>query len=67
MVVQIITRKTEGEMDRGDEFVLVETLPEEAFRRVHLPGAVNLTDMGEIPALLPDKGAEIITYCANFN
>ena len=54
-------------MDRGDAFVLVETLPEEAFRRVHLPGAVNLTDVGEIPTLLPDKGAEIITYCTDFN
>ena len=68
MVVQTITREElKAKMDRGDEFVLVETLPEEAFRRVHLPGAVNLTDMDEIPTLLPDKGAEIITYCTNFD
>lgn len=54
-------------MDRGDEFVLVETASESAYRRAHLPGALNLEDMGEIPELLPDKSAEIITYCSNFN
>ena len=66
--VETVTREELKErMDRGDEFVLVETLPEQAFRRAHLPGAVNLDDMDKIPTLLPDKGAEIITYCTNFN
>ena len=54
-------------MDRGDDFVLVETLPESAFKKRHLPGAVNLDDMSKISDLLPDKDAEIITYCTNFN
>lgn len=66
--VQTIDREALKEkMDRGDDFVLVETLPEAAFRRRHLPGAVNLDDMGRIPELFPDKEAEIITYCTNFN
>jgi rhodanese-related sulfurtransferase len=66
--VETITREELKEkMDRGDEFVLVETMPEAAYRRQHLPGAVNLNDVGEIPSLLPDKEAEIITYCSNFN
>ena len=66
--MQTITREElKAKMDRGDEFILVERLHEEVFRRVHLLGTVNLTDVGEIPTLLPDKGAEIITYCANFN
>ncbi len=54
-------------IDRGDDFVLVETLPETAFKKRHLPGAVNLDDVGRIPELLPDKEAEIVTYCTNFN
>ncbi len=54
-------------MDRGDDFVLVETLPESAFRKRHLLGAVNLDDMSRVPELFPDKEAEIITYCTNFN
>ena len=54
-------------MDRGDDFVLVETLPESAFKKRHLPGAVNLDDMSKVSDLLPDKAAEIITYCTNFN
>ena len=63
--VRTISREELKEkMERGDEFVLVETLPEEAFRREHLPGAVNLSDMDQVPALLPDKSAEIITYCS---
>ena len=63
--VRTISREELKEkMDRGDEFVLVETLPEEAFRREYLPGAVNLSDMDQVPALLPDKSAEIITYCS---
>ena len=66
--METITREELKEkMDRGDEFVLVETLPESRYRSSHLPGAVNLEDMDEVPNLLPDKSAEIITYCSNFN
>jgi hypothetical protein len=32
-------------MDRGDGFILAETLPAQAFKRAHLPGAINLEDM----------------------
>lgn len=66
--VETVTREElKKKMDRGDEFVLVETASESAYRRAHLPGAVNLEDMNEIPKLLPDKSVEIITYCSNFN
>lgn len=68
MDIQTIDREALKEkMDRGDDFVLVETLPEAAFRKRHLPGATNLDDMGKIPEIFPDKDAEIITYCTNFN
>jgi rhodanese-related sulfurtransferase len=54
-------------MDRGDEFVLLEVLSEEAYRRAHLPGAIQFQDMDLIPDLLPDRGAEVVAYCSNFN
>ncbi|WP_207955818.1 rhodanese-like domain-containing protein [Rubrobacter marinus] len=56
-----------AKIDRGDDFVLVETLPESAFKKRHLPGAVNLDDMGKVSEMFPDKDAEIVTYCTNFN
>lgn len=65
-VATISREELKEKMDRGDDFVLVETLPEAAYRRAHLPGAVNLDDMERIPMLLPDKGAEIVVYCTNF-
>jgi rhodanese-related sulfurtransferase len=66
--LQTIDREALKEkMDRGDDFVLVETLPESAFRKRHLPRAVNLDDMSRVSELFPDKDAEIITYCTNFN
>lgn len=51
-----ITREgLKEKIDRRDEFVLVETLPEQAFRWQYLPGAA-LEDLEQIPALLSDKG-----------
>ena len=51
---------------RGHRVILVETLAEHAFRKGHLPGAVNMprSKVAELaPMLLPDKGADIIVYC----
>jgi len=55
-------------IDRGDDFLLVETLPATSYQHNHLPGAINLPpDSVATMAsqLLPDKGAEIVVYCAN--
>jgi rhodanese-related sulfurtransferase len=57
-----------GKIDRGDKFLLVETLPAVAYHHEHLPGAINLPPdrVRELaPQLLPDKGAEIIVYCSS--
>jgi rhodanese-related sulfurtransferase len=57
-------------MDRGDLFTLVEILPETAYQHEHLPGAINLPPdrvKESAPQVLPDKGAEIIVYCASFD
>ena len=48
--------------------VLAEALPEKYFRDWHLPGARHLPhDEVErlAPAVLPDKSAEIVVYCAS--
>ncbi len=54
-------------IDRGDDFVLVETLEEEHYELTHLPGAINLppgeTDQAE--ELISDKSAEVVVYCAS--
>ncbi len=55
-------------IDRHDEFLLVETLPETAYHHAHLPGAINLPPekVAELaPTLLPDKHASIVVYCAS--
>ena len=57
-------------LDRGDEFLLVETLPEEQYRHTHLPGAINLPPdvvRESAPELLPDKHADIVVYCGSPN
>ena len=64
-----ITRDAlKAKLDAGEPIVLVEALPEKYFRHAHLPGAVNIPhDQVDAlaPALLTDKGAEIVVYCAN--
>ena len=65
---EVISREElKAKMDRGEDFVLLEVLPETAYRRSHLPGAINLppgqTDQAE--ELIPDKEAEVVVYCAS--
>ena len=63
-----ITRdELKAKMDRGEKYTLVETLPAQYYRHTHLPGAINLPPdqvTEQAPALLPDKEAQIIVYCA---
>lgn len=68
MVETISREDLKAKMDRGDDFVLVETLPEEQYRHTHLPGALNLPPdrVREMaPELLPDKEADIVVYCGS--
>ncbi|MGI8566992.1 MAG: rhodanese-like domain-containing protein [Pyrinomonadaceae bacterium] len=68
MTNTISREELKGKLDRGDKFLLVETLPAQAFHHAHLPGAINLPPdrVDELaPALLPDKVSEIVVYCAN--
>ncbi len=66
--IGIISREElKRKIDHKDNFRLVEALAPDKFRQAHLPGAINIPydRVRELaPQLLPDKDAEIITYCA---
>ena len=68
-MLEIVSREElKAKMDGGETFTLVETLPEVVYQHAHLPGAINMPPdrVREMAArLLPDKGAEIVVYCAN--
>ncbi len=66
--METITREQlEEKIDRGEDFVLVDTLGEEYYRQSHLPGAINLPleEIDRAEEVLPDKEAEIVVYCMN--
>ena len=68
MIKPISRDELKEKIDRGDSFLLLETLPATAYQHAHLPGAVNMPpDQVELLAnkLLPDKHAEIVVYCAS--
>ena len=52
----------------GTPMSIIEALPEKYYRKAHLPGAINLPHdqvRERAEALLPDKNAFIVVYCAN--
>ena len=67
MVEDISGEKLTEKMDRGDGFMLVETLGEERYEFAHLPGAINLPQgqINRAQELIPDKNAEVVVYCAS--
>jgi rhodanese-related sulfurtransferase len=68
MIATISRDELKLKIDRGEQFLLVETLPATAYHHAHLPGAINLPpdQVAQLaPTLLPDKAAEIVVYCAN--
>lgn len=68
-MIEITSEELKAKIDRGESFMLVEALPEEAYREGHLPGAVNIPPgrVRESAAkVLPDKAAEVIVYCSKF-
>ena len=69
MSVATISRdELKKKLDRKERVVLLEILPEDTYRRSHLPGAkmMPLDKVRETaPKLVPDKNAEVVTYCMN--
>ena len=61
------TADLKSKLDRK-QITVVETLAPERYREAHLPGALNIPPerINELaPQLLPNKDAEIVTYCTN--
>ncbi len=46
MVATISREDLKAKLDRGDDFSLVETLPEKQYRHTHLPSAINCRPTG---------------------
>ena len=69
MAREITRDELKRKLDSREEFVLLETLPQEKYKQGHIPGAINLPpdQVRQLaPKLLPDKNAEIIVYCGSF-
>jgi rhodanese-related sulfurtransferase len=64
----ITTDDLKSKLDQKQGITVVETLAPERYREAHIPGALNIPPerIQELaPQLLPDKDAEIVTYCTN--
>jgi len=63
----VSTKDLKSKLDRK-QLTVIETLAPERYREAHIPGALKIPPerIKELaPRLLPNKEAEIITYCAN--
>ena len=68
MEATVSTKDLKTKIDGNQSITIVETLAPDRYREAHIPGALNIPPerIKELaPQLLPDKNAEIITYCAN--
>jgi rhodanese-related sulfurtransferase len=68
MDATVSTKDLKAKIDGNRSITVVETLAPERYREAHIPGALNIPPerIKELaPQLLPDKNAEIITYCSN--
>jgi len=64
----ISTEHLKAKLDRKESIKVVETLAPERYREAHLPGALNIPPdkIKELASqVLPNKNAEIVTYCTN--
>ena len=65
----VSTKDLKSKLDRK-QLTVVETLAPERYREDHIPGSLNIPPerIKELaPQLLPNKDAEIVTYCANMH
>ena len=63
--MNLITREElKTKLDQGEDFKLVMTLGEWAFRASHIPGSLNIGDI-EIAKELLSPDDEIVVYCSD--
>ena len=68
MDITVSTKDLKAKIDGNESITVVETLAPERYREAHIPGALNIPPerIKELaPQLLPNKDAEIVTYCSN--
>jgi len=68
MEATISTEGLKAKLDHKDKITVVETLAPERYREAHIPGALNIPpeQIKELaPQLLPNRDAEIVTYCTS--
>lgn len=63
----ITSRELEEWLEEKRDLILVDTLTEEQFRRIHLPRAVNacvyqVTFLERMASLVPDQGRTVVVY-----
>ena len=64
----VSTKELKAKIDAKANVIVVETLAPERYREGHIPGALNLPPeriKQLAPQVLPNKNAEIVTYCSN--
>lgn len=64
----ISTKDLKTKLDNKQNITIVETLAPERYSEGHIPGALNIPPekIKELaPQILPNKDAEIVTYCSN--
>jgi rhodanese-related sulfurtransferase len=65
----ITTKDLKAKLDQK-KITLVETLAPERYRQAHIAGALNIPpeQIKELaPQVLPNRNAEIVTYCTNLH
>jgi rhodanese-related sulfurtransferase len=70
MIANIDRIALQAKLNSSRRPILAEALPEKYFRDAHLPGAIHLPHDAVdalAPERLPDRGADIVVYCANRN
>lgn len=69
--MQIINRRElERMLERRENFVLIEALPEEDFEQAHLPFAINIPLQDErfaehVREAVPEPEYDIVVYCSD--
>ena len=61
---EISSDELKAKLDRGDDFRLVMTLGDLAFRGKHIPGSIDLHEPEALLAEL-DSGEDIVVYCSD--
>ena len=67
-IPEITRTELAAKLDRREPIVLLEALPQGHYLRGHLPGARHLPHdevRARAVAVVPDKQAEIVVYCAS--